>query len=240
MSLKLPKSGSPIPEPRMTLLQKMAVSTQRTEEIRQRKRQTAGGCGACDPAVLLSLWQQAVRRTFGAETPVESRKVDALILHAERKRQLSQGKAEQFIALMEWSIENWRPIMDQHFSGMTNKCPYPVIRFLVRCLGTFQLAYSEKGRLEKRMNMTTRELMVDTLVRKGRSQEAAEREVDERLGLLELRDAIAAERKKLQQLQNRQQETKQLEERIAMMDRTISRKQTRAVAGVGGTYEQWT
>ena len=94
--------------------------------------------------------------------------------------------------------------------------------------------------MESLAGKSPRDMMIFHLLRQGKDQETAERYVDEKLGLTKLRDEIKTERQRLQQLQINNHKDLELEERIKMMDRAIERKQTKAVKGVGGTFEQWT
>ena len=222
--------------PTMSLDERVALATERCDTIRQRKKQKAVASGLCSARELRKLWLSA-----GGATVLPVTTQDSIILHQEMKRHAARKEKVGFVELMEWSITNWPLMMDAHFHTMQNRPELPVIRFFVKCIGKFLFAYDERGRLERIANMTTRERMVDTLVRrKGMTNAAAEREVDERLGLTKLKAEIETERRKLQQLQDRHIQTVETEERIAMMNRTVQRKETKAVQGVGGTYEQWT
>ena len=241
MSLKIsnhPKTKEP--PTKLSLQERMKLASDCYRQAKARNEEKIHNAKVLPIRTVIQRWADACRKYF-PETEMPLIPVKAsYALKAAMARHSNTQSSVKFLDLMDWSIEHWLLIMDTEFFGMDNKPMYPAVMLFVKCIGKFQNAWSEKEKLIAVSKMTTREQMVYHLMRKGRSQETAEREVDERLGLTKLRNDIASERAKLQRLQTNSVEHELLLSRIRMMDRTVERKQIRAVKGVGGTFEQWT
>lgn len=215
----------------------------RTGEAAARRREKLlTGCATLSATGLFGLWQGAhsqpeAQRSTGAATGIERQ-----ILLSAYKRHNSAGNDPAFIPMMEWCVGQWAMIMGTKFRGMVEPPRDPSIRFFVKLLPRFIEAYRDRDLLERFSRMTTREQMIHQLVAKGRDQQAAEREVDERLGLLKLKQEIEAERKQLQILQRQSAQYAEQEKRVQLMERharRTERRATRLMTGEGGTFDAW-
>jgi hypothetical protein len=216
------------------------TAAQRTRDKHAAKLSRLANADTLSLASLSSVWGAACAAAHSGESLPDVRQKDFLILQACMRRHSAGEHSVRFVPLLQWSVAQWRSIVSAYFRWMPDAPVLPEPRFFVRFIDRFLNAHSRLEELERLQNMTTREQMVYHLTaRKGMSQEAAEREVDEKLGLLRIKQDIEAERKKLQQLQSSSVEAVESKQRLALMQREAKQVEARAVTLTKGTFDTW-
>jgi hypothetical protein len=146
---------------------------------------------------VLKAWHELCLSHHSEANHLSVTKTDCLILHKYGKRFVRESKARtssEWLDYLSWVIERWHTIRESQFSWMKANSPsVPSIRFLVKFSDRFEQAWADKKSLERMAALSTRDREIEARIRKGVDRFAAEREVDERLGLLKAKqDAEAA------------------------------------------------
>lgn len=223
----------------MKLEDRIAVANSRNRKSRDRKKAKAVDKVQAQQ-VIYGLWLEWQRDQDWQAVPLNI--PERATIQMKWKAHMRDAKNDpNFYRLFEWSVKNWRAIMGDQFRGMANPPNQPVAKFFVKCLPQFIQAYRKKEDVLRHAEMTTREVMIEKIMkRSGKSQEVAEAEVDERLGLTRLKADIQEERRRLQQLQNRNAETEAVSQRLRLLERRRKRTQARAEKDViENEYDKW-
>lgn len=167
---------------RTPLQDRIAAAQKRARASREKKFQRAKERGMSAKA-LKQRWDDVTRwRYEGEDVHVETEKEGVILLQCYRRHKRRNYEVD-FCELMEWSIENWRMLMDTLFGSMrTEKPDLPAIRFFVKCLGSFLQAYDEKAYYDELSRMTPKERFVAAEVRQGVDRKVAEKAAEEKYG----------------------------------------------------------
>jgi hypothetical protein len=183
-----PDEIAPTPDTSARMDMVMDEAMARANEVRARKlaqaRKKLGPIGTRATA----LWTRLCLHVHG--TACREKKKDMAVLASHARH----FKGEDFMDMLEWSLRNWAAIMSARFAWMdADAIPeLPSVSLFVRFSDKFQQGYRDRDRLTREAGMTDREREIARCLRKGMTQEAAERTADEKLGL-------ATERQKLEQ-----------------------------------------
>jgi hypothetical protein len=170
-------------------------------------------------------------------------KTDCLILHKYGKRFVRASQARtntEWLDYLAWLIERWHTIREAQFAWMKANSPsVPSIRFIVKFSDRFEQAWADRQSLERMAGLSTREREVEVRIRKGTDRATAEREVDERLGLLKAKQDAEAATKQLKRQQAAFENAKADHTAAAERNATWRKvRQTQPIAA-DGTFDQW-
>ena len=170
-------------------------------------------------------------------------KTDCLILHRYGKRFVGSSKARtnsEWLDYLSWVIERWHTIRESQFAWMKASSPsVPSIRFFVKFSDRFEQAWAGRQSLERMAGLSTREREIETRVLKGTDRSTAEREVDERLGLLKAKQDAEFAAKQLKRQQAAFENAKADHTAAAERNATWRKVRQTQPTATDGTFEQW-
>ena len=145
---------------------------------------------------LLSIYHNEWSIAFSGTTPTAWKKYEE---HALVKwgAQYQTASSRPFAELFAWCVARWRTIMALDFKTFKNTPAFPAVGFMVKFSSRFEDAYLRKHELDTRSAMTERDAIKAAAMDKGLSPEAAERQADEKLGIVEQKRALTRERQRL-------------------------------------------
>jgi DNA replication protein DnaD len=137
-------------------------------------------------------------------------------------------------------IERWHTIREAQFAWMKASSPsVPSIRFLVKFSDRFEQAWAGRQSLERMAGLSTRDREIEMRIRKGTDRSTAEREVDERLGLLKAKQDAEAAANQLKRQQAAFENAKADHTAAAERNATWRKVRQTQPTATDGTFEQW-
>ena len=167
------------------------------EKVRIRRRSTPAEQRATLEDRLRHAWRKAHEETFPEAPYVEPkvRELGALKQYAGRWSQTQNGVP--FVDYFAWCIRYWRAALHEEFRWMDDPPQLPSVFFLMRFADRFERQFARRVELKADLAKTSRQRMIDNLVKKGAPMDVAEEEADSKLGLTKQKTEIMRERAKL-------------------------------------------
>ena len=228
---------APQHESRLTLLQALDAAQRRSAEQRYSK------IDAWRFDSVAKAWHSLCLSKQPEANHLAVTKTDCLILHKYGKRFIAASKAKasvDWLNYLEWVIERWHTIRQMQFAWMKANSPaVPSIRFLVKFSDRFEQAWDSKQSTDRMASLPTREREIEVRVRKGIDRAVAEREVDERLGLLKAKSDVETATKALKRQQASLESS--LVDRVEAANRNAAWKELRKPDQLQatGTFDDW-
>lgn len=151
------------------------------------------------PSSLELGWRRAWASAFPGIPPIawKQREGFAVLSWCRRYSKNNPSLTATFPVLLAWVVQRWPLIMREQFRTMRGAPEFPTPGFAVKFSDRFEATFLKRAEIEKRASMTSRDEAVAKARGAGMSEEAAEREADERLGLAEQKEALSRERRRL-------------------------------------------
>jgi hypothetical protein len=143
-----------------------------------------------------NVWALAHRETFPAVVvPPWSTVSKGQSLHFVR----SAARNVRGLEVLDWSVRNWRLIVNARFAWMNESPPpeFPNIGFMLKFKDHFYAGFNDRERLRSELTLSGRDRRVKRLQHQGLSAEEAEKEATARDAATREREAIAEDRKRL-------------------------------------------
>jgi len=205
-----------------------SIESASTRKLLARVEKARSSVGVPNATAVGTLWNDYAATAYPDHAPTAlTRKLMAMLRgYAFRYCRMGGPKEgrvlfEKFSEYAEWVTLEWALIMDNRFEWADNTPPYPEVRFFVGMASHFERAWEERKQVEALRDMTPREAFKARLLAKGKSEEAAERAVEERFHVRDEserlvraqqahrqeREALAADRDRNAQATNRKAAT---------------------------------
>lgn len=222
---------------RLGLLQTLDASTRRSAAARKRKIKQWRNDAA------FKAWSDLCLSAHPETPHLVVTKTDCLLLSQYGKRFIrskGEGGEQDWLDYLEWVVFRWNTIRDCQLSWMRTASPSaPSIRFMIKFSEHFEQAWEKKNYFDRLASLSLRDREIEIRVSKGIERDVAEREVDERLGLLKAKEDAASARKALKRQQASFENAKA--DHIRADERNARWKEIRQASSTssGGTFEQW-
>lgn len=148
-------------------------------------------------AELMAIWQRAFTETFQQSlcVPLKVKDIGALRSYGKRWQGASVAgeSSVTFGAFVDWSVRNWKVVLDTEMQWCKQPPALPAPLFLVRFGEHFERAFAARDAVARRSEMTTHQRIVVGLMEGGMTEAAAKEEADERTGAGKLRAKLEQE-----------------------------------------------